>query len=142
LRANTKFIFQLSKICSALSLVLSISKCFIIFHLAQNSFVINATWTSVNHARVQWEADGLRVESFKILSRKVKYDVLGKWKAGHRELHDRMKADSEDGVVNEVGIHLFLDQMFTWQIIIIKNDDRKNSAAIFIDPPMARAFGK
>jgi hypothetical protein len=53
-----------------------------------------------------------------------------------------MKADSEDGVVNEVGIHLFLDQMFTWQIIIIKNDDRKNSAAIFIDPPMARAFGK
>jgi hypothetical protein len=72
MRANTKCILQLSEICSALFLVLSISKCFIIFYLAQNSFVINATWTSVNDARVQWEADGLRVESFKFFIRKVK----------------------------------------------------------------------
>ncbi|CAB3994665.1 rho-related GTP-binding isoform X2 [Paramuricea clavata] len=114
---------------------------------AQNAFVIKATWTSVNHARVQWEADGLRVESFKILIRKVKYDVLGlpiysKWKAGHKELHDfdRLKGNSEDGVVNGVVVHLFLNQTSTWEITIIKNDDKKKSAAIFIDPPMARAF--
>jgi hypothetical protein len=126
---------------------LSISKCFIIFHLAQNSFVINATWTSVNDARVQWEADGLRVESFKILIRKVKYDALGlptysKWKGSYEEVNNKMKGNSEDGVVKEMYVHLFLDKTSTWEIIIIKNDDKKKSAAIFIDPPMARAFGK
>jgi hypothetical protein len=89
----------------------------------------------------------LRVESFKILIRKVKYDALGlptysKWKGSYEEVNNKMKGNSEDGVVKEMYVHLFLDKTSTWEIIIIKNDDKKKSAAIFIDPPMARAFGK
>jgi hypothetical protein len=53
-----------------------------------------------------------------------------------------MKGNSEDGVVKEMYVHLFLDKTSTWEITIINNDDKKKSAAIFIDPPMARAFGK
>jgi hypothetical protein len=128
------------------------------FYLGHNSFVINATWTGANDARVEWEADGLRVELLKFFTRKVKYDAFGlpiyaKWRAGvqlhalneasHEEVRGKMEGDNEHSFVEEAGVHLYLDQTFSSEIRIVVNDDEKNkSATIFIDPPMARAFGK
>ena len=137
-------------------LILVDDKILCFFYLGHNSFVINGTWTGANDARVVWEADG--VELFKLFTRKVKYDVFGlpiygKWRAGvqlhtlndagHKEVRDEVKGDDEDSFMKEAGVHVYLDQTFSSEIRIIVNDDDKNkSASIFIDPPMARAFGK
>jgi hypothetical protein len=130
----------------------------LLLFLAHNSFAMNATWASVNVARVRWQADGLRVELFKLFTRKIKYDVFGlptygKWKAGvqshalmngedHEEVGDKMKDNNEDGFMKEAGVHLYLDQAFSWEIRVVMNDDKNKSAAIFIDPPMVAALGK
>ena len=73
----------------------------------------------MNEARVQWEAGGLRVDVFKLLTRKVKYVVLGipvygKWKvgmwlhalneAGHKEISDKIKGNIDGDFMKKMSI--------------------------------------
>jgi hypothetical protein len=85
--------------------------------------------------------------------------IYGKWKAGHKDLKEvngRIKCNSDDGVVKSS-----ISQVNTWSIYFWTKlslgkfsssflltripkwtRDRNKSAAIFMNPPMVRAFGK
>ncbi len=127
------------------------------FFIAHNSLAINATWTGMNEAQVQWQTEK-RNESYHLFVRKVTYDVTklpiyGKWKAppgvrprtlhesAQEEVKDRVNGDNDDGVTKGVAAILHLNQAFTWEIRIIKKDVNE-SATIFIDPPVFAAYGK
>ena len=132
------------------------------FFIAHNSLAINATWTGMNEAQVQWQTEK-RNESYHLFVRKVTYDVTklpiralhesaqeevkdrvngdNDHESAQEEVKDRVNGDNDDGVTKGVAALLHLDQAYTWEIRIIKKDVNE-SATIFIDPPVFAAYGK
>jgi hypothetical protein len=78
--------------------------------------------------------------------------MYGKWtsgmrsralnESGHEEVNDRMNGNKEGDLFKRVAVLLRLNRTFRWEILLMFEDNKNKSAAIFIDPPTFRAYGK
>ena len=122
------------------------------FYLVENTLAVDASWTGVNEATVEWQTSA-RVKLFKVYTRKIVYNVFGnpmygKWKKAGvvKKTTGEVVDGSEDkaAIEERTAVTFNINQRYSWEVrIVVWNDNNNNkTAGIFFDPPMAKALGK